>query len=258
MQSAKPLIDEIRSFHLELGEFVFEKEIKKLVYGKAADFDEKSLKILKIELKRLKEKSTMVRTTTIKVEPSTTIKYEPVMPSFGIDTKDWISAGILASSNINVSARHDTFTHIHIFAPNRMTTSNPDIHSIAGIVASVSTNFSAAIPASPGAADSPDVPALHPTVHVSLKRMAVLDKIARKLKEKDNVSSESTENDVFTCKICSQKFSRQWNLNRHEDSVHKNISPFQCQKCPKKYKTKYYLDAHMKNIHNVKNKKNQK
>ena len=50
------------------------------------------------------------------------------------------------------------------------------------------------------------------------------------------------------CLFCDAIFSRKQNLERHEDSIHRNIK-FDCQVCGKQYKEKGKLTIHINNVH---------
>ena len=42
----------------------------------------------------------------------------------------------------------------------------------------------------------------------------------------------------FKCDVCMKSFSRQYDLKRHKDSVHRNTSQFLCAKCQKSFNRK--------------------
>ena len=54
MRSAKPLIDEIRRLHNKFKEFDFEREVRKLVYGRSLHIDKKSPAIFLLVVKLTK------------------------------------------------------------------------------------------------------------------------------------------------------------------------------------------------------------
>ena len=71
MSQAEKLINEIRQFHMDLDEHTFNKEIEKLVYTRSRLLDENSLKILRVELKRVHDKklSLVASTAKSRLEP---------------------------------------------------------------------------------------------------------------------------------------------------------------------------------------------
>merc|ERR1719510_197686 len=55
----------------------------------------------------------------------------------------------------------------------------------------------------------------------------------------------------FCCNFCAKVFSRQSNLKRHVDSIHKGIKNYHCELCQMKFTALQNLQNHMKHIHDI-------
>ena len=57
---------------------------------------------------------------------------------------------------------------------------------------------------------------------------------------------------VYKCERCEQIFSKETNLKKHINTVHKKIKAFSCQICQKSFTAKHNLEQHISTIHEKK------
>ena len=67
----------------------------------------------------------------------------------------------------------------------------------------------------------------------------------------DDILSDNKKLEEFCCNFCAKVFSRQSNLKRHVDSIHKGIKNYHCELCQMKFTALQNLQNHMKHIHDI-------
>ena len=55
----------------------------------------------------------------------------------------------------------------------------------------------------------------------------------------------------YFCNSCEKSFFRKYDLNLHEDTVHKGIKRFKCEMCSQCFAQKGVLDRHVQSLHDT-------